>query len=301
MAIPRESRSIENGQLILPAEELYWCVVDSRSLPRRVRSARGIEQSKEALDALFEEDLPCAFEAVHAVYAANADGQVVGCAAPRETLEAAAADRCVAVFSDRVPPDIGAPSACDPRELNLMTGRFEPPIVRRRRTQLLTASGACWALAVGVLFAGTQRRVAEDRALFQDLNKRSEALMRSVVGKQAGASGQPVFALFQSEWNQARRMAGQREPEADPVDVTDLFASLAAVWPAEPARRVRRLEVLPNRIVISAATDDSRGAADFHAAFRALEGWVPSVPSVSSSDAESLISFELRPAEEGGR
>ncbi|XHC26845.1 MAG: hypothetical protein ACFHWZ_14915 [Phycisphaerales bacterium] len=182
-----------------------------------------------------------------------------------------------------------------------MTGRFEPPIVRRRRTQLLTASGACWALAVGVLFAGTQRRVAEDRALFQDLNKRSEALMRSVVGKQAGASGQPVFALFQSEWNQARRMAGQREPEADPVDVTDLFASLAAVWPAEPARRVRRLEVLPNRIVISAATDDSRGAADFHAAFRALEGWVPSVPSVSSSDAESLISFELRPAEEGGR
>ena len=92
MAIPRESRSIENGQLILPAEELYWCVVDSRSLPRRVRSARGIEQSKEALDALFEEDLPCAFEAVHAVYAANADGQVVGCAAPRETLEAAAAE-----------------------------------------------------------------------------------------------------------------------------------------------------------------------------------------------------------------
>ena len=185
--------------------------------------------------------------------------------------------------------------------MNLMTGPFEPPTIRRRRTLLLAASVACWVIAVGVLFIGAQRRVAEDRTLVKDLNKRSEALMRSVVGDQASASGQPVFALFQSELNQARRSTGQREPEADPADVTDLFASLAAVWPAEPARRVRRLEVLPNRIVISAATDDSRGAADFHAAFRALEGWVPSVPSVSSSDAESLISFELRPAEEGGR
>ncbi|XHC25633.1 MAG: hypothetical protein ACFHWZ_03535 [Phycisphaerales bacterium] len=152
-----------------------------------------------------------------------------------------------------------------------------------------------------MLFAGTQRRVAEDRTLVQDLNKRSEALMRSVVGEQAGASGQPVFALFQSEWNQARRLAGQREPKADPADVTDLFASLAAVWPDEPARRVRRLEVLPERIVINAATDDTRAAAEFHGAFRALQGWMPSVPSVSSSDAESLLSFELRPAAEGGR
>ena len=301
MATPGESRSIENRQLILPAEELYWCVVDSRSLPRRVRSARDIEPSKQALDALFEEDLPCAFEAVHAVYAATAGGQVVGCAAPRETLEAAAADRCLAVFPDRVPADIGASSAGDPREMNLMTGPFEPPIVRRRRTQLITASVLCWALAVAVLFIGTQRRIAEGRTLVEKLNTRSEALMRSVVGEQASASGQPVFALFQSEWNQARRSTGQQEPDAAPADVTEVFASLAAVWPDEPARRVRRLEVLPDRIVISAATDDAPAAAAFASAFRDLDGWTPGLPSVTSTEAESLLSLELRPVDEGGR
>lgn len=301
MATPRESRSIENRQQILPAEELYWCVVDSRLLPRRVRSARDIEQSKEALDALFEEELPCAFEAAHAVYAATADGQVVGCAAPWETLEAAAADRRLAVFPDRVPADAGVSAMFNPRELNLMTGPFEPPIVRRRRTQLLTASVLCWALAVAVLFIGTQRRIAEDRTLVQDLNKRSEALMRSVVGEQAGASGQPVFALFQSEWNQARRSDGLREPEAVPADVTDLFASLAAVWPDEPARRVRRLEVLPERIVINTATDDAPAAATFASAFRSLDGWTPGMPSVTSTDGESLLSLELQPTDDEGR
>ncbi|MCR9216879.1 MAG: hypothetical protein NXI14_06715 [bacterium] len=182
-----------------------------------------------------------------------------------------------------------------------MTGPFEPPTIRRRRTLLLAASVACWVIAVGVLFIGAQRRVAEDRTLVQDLNKRSEALMRSVVGDQASASGQPVFALFQSELNQARRSTGQREPEADPADVTDLFASLAAVWPDEPARRVRRLEVLPERIVINTATDDAPAAATFASAFRSLDGWTPGTPSVTSTDAESLLSLELQPTDDEGR
>ncbi len=255
----------------------------------------------EALDALFEEDLPCAFEAVHAVYAATAGGQVVGCAAPRETLEAAAADRCLAVFPNRVPADVGVSSIFNPRELNLMTGPFESPIVRRRRTQLITASVLCWALAVAVLFIGTQRRIAEGRTLVEKLNTRSEALMRSVVGEQASASGQPVFALFQSELNQARRTDGKREPKADPADVTDLFASLAEVWPDEPPRRVRRLEVLPERILINTATDDAPAAATFASAFRSLDGWTTGTPSVTSTDAESLLSLELQPTDDKER
>jgi hypothetical protein len=189
----------------------------------------------------------------------------------------------------------------DPKRLNLLTGPFEPPIIRRRRNRLLTASAVCWVLAIGVLFVGGQRRIADDRDMARVLNARTESLMRSVVGEQAAASGQPVFALFQSEWNQARRRAGQQEPEDTPADVTELFASLAAVWPDEPARRLRRLEVLPDRIVISAATDDAPASAAFASAFRDLDGWKPGLPSVTSTDAESLLSLELRPGGEGER
>lgn len=301
MATPLENRSTGYGHLILAAEDLYWCVVDSRSLPRRIRSARDVEQSKEALDALFEEELPSAFEAVHAVYAANDDGRVVGCAAPRTTLEAAVADQRLVVLPERVPEDLGVSPDFDPKRLNLLTGPFEPPIIRRRRTLLLAASVVCWVLAAGALLVGGQMRVAVDSEMTRDLNARTEALMRSVVGEQADATGQPAFALFQSEWNQARRSEGQQEPEATPADVTELFASLAEVWPEEPARRVRRIEVLPDRIMISAATDDSPAAAAFASAFRDLEGWTPGVPSVTSTDAESLLSLELRPDGEGER
>jgi hypothetical protein len=301
MVLPTTSEPTEPRQVVLPAEDVYWCVVDSRSLPRIVRSVRDIERSREALDAIFEEELPCAFEAVHAVYAATADGRVVGCAAPRSTLEAAVADHSLVVLPERVPADLGVSPDFDPKRLNLLTGPFEPPIIRRRRNRLLTASAVCWVLAIGVLFVGGQRRIADDRDMARVLNARTESLMRSVVGEQAAASGQPVFALFQSEWNQARRRAGQQEPEDTPADVTELFASLAAVWPDEPARRLRRLEVLPDRIVISAATDDAPASAAFASAFRDLDGWKPGLPSVTSTDAESLLSLELRPGGEGER
>ncbi len=59
MVLPATSEPTEPRQVVLPAEDLYWCVVDSRSLPRSVRSVRDIKRSKEALDALFEEELPC--------------------------------------------------------------------------------------------------------------------------------------------------------------------------------------------------------------------------------------------------
>ncbi|MFI4854371.1 MAG: hypothetical protein ACIAQF_05255 [Phycisphaerales bacterium JB065] len=276
------------------AEDLYWCVVDPQTLPQRVRTAREIHRANEALDALFEEVLPCRLSEVHRVYAPVGDGRVIGCAAPTEVVAGVQAEGRLSAMPDRIPDGFGIEPQAIRDHLNLLSGQYEPPAISARRRSFVVASAIAWITAALMLFVGGLLKSREKQIEARGLNDRTEALMASVVGERAQASGQPVVALFQSEWNEARRAVGPETKETSDPDLIDQFSSLASAWPAEPARRLRRLEVSAGRVMILAATDDAEAAARFFSAFGDVPGWTPKVPSVTAAEGESLVRIELQ-------
>ncbi|MFI4853471.1 MAG: hypothetical protein ACIAQF_00660 [Phycisphaerales bacterium JB065] len=195
---------------------------------------------------------------------------------------------------DRIPEEFCIQHQAVRDRLNLLTGQYEPPVVSAQRRRYIAASAVAWTAAVVILFLGGHLKTREKQAEARGLNARTEALMSSVVGQRAQASGQPVLALFQSEWNEARRAAGPEINEPTDPDLIDQFAALASVWPAEPARRLRRLEVSGGRVMILAATDDAEAAARFFSALSDIPGWTPKVPSVTPAEGESLVRIELQ-------
>lgn len=283
----------------LMAEDLYWCVVDPQTLPQRVRTASDIRRAKEALDALFEEVLPCSLSEVHRVYAPVGDGRVIGCAASKVRVDELQSEGRISALPDRIPPQFEVTSEAVRDCLNLLSGQYEPPAISARRRRFAVASSIAWIAAALMLFVGGHLKSREKQIKARGLNDRTEALMASVVGQRAQASGQPTVALFQSEWNEARRAAVPETEESTDPDLVEQFAVLATAWPTEPARRLRRLEVSIGRILILAATDDAEAAAEFFAAFRNVPGWTPKVPSVTPSEGESLVRIELQ--REGAR
>ncbi len=295
-SMPRSHTNAKKGQppATMMAEDLYWCVVDPQTLPLRVRSSREIRRANEALDALFEEVLPCKLSEVHRVYAPVGDGRVVGCAAATGTVAELQSEGRRSALPDRIPAEFGIDHEAIRDRLNLLSGRYEPPVVTAQRRRIAAASAIAWIAAALMLFLGGHLKSRDQQAEARSLNDRTEALMASVVGQRSQASGQSVMAMFQSEWNEARRAAGAVPEEPAVHDLIDQFAALAAAWPAEPARRVRRLEVSAERVMILAATDDAEAAARFSSAFRDIPGWIPSVPSVTAAEGETLVRIELK-------
>lgn len=81
-------------------------------------------------------------------------------------------------------------------------------------------------------------------------------------------------------------------------DLSAQFRLLAEHWPEHPARRVQRLELMPQRILINASVDSPDDAAAFAASLRSVPGWQRGMPSVSSTASGTSIQFDLTPAPE---
>ena len=297
MAQDARPQPLEHGQIRLPARDLYWCVVEPNDLPKPARTRRDVDRSREALDALFEEQVPCDFDELHAVYSPAGDGRVIGCAVAIARLEREIDERTRQAQPDTVPEGIG--SGVDASEFELLTGRFEPASVRRSRGRTVVIAATLWLAAVLMVFAGGQARVGALLADAREVNERTERIMRSTVGEQAAASGQPIVALFESERNLARQSTEPTLEDKDQTDLVEQFRAIAELWPTEPARRVRRLEILPDRILIVAATDDAEATRAFEEPFSSLAGWSTRGPSINTTESESIVRIQLdRVAEE---
>ena len=62
---------------------------------------------------------------------------------------------------------------------------------------------------------------------------------------------------------------------------------------------MRRLEILPDRILIVAATDDAEATRAFEEPFSSLAGWSTRGPSINTTESESIVRIQLdRVAEE---
>lgn len=280
------------------ADELYWSLIDSSRLPSPVRSYRAAARRREALDALLEEDLPCGLEQVHTTYLALGDGRVIGCAAPVE-LVARLRQGQTAACPDRIPDlctDLPGHATSD--RLNMLHGVFEPDHHRRGRRAMRRTFLVGWVLVSSAVLIGGGRRAEVMQAEAAELQRRGESLMESVAGPRSTASGQPAWAIFQSEVNRIRGEPVQTDLVDIGLDLPSQFSLLAEHWPEEPARRVQRLELMPQRILINASVDSPEDAAAFAASLRSIPGWQRGMPSVSNTASGTTIQFDLIPAQE---
>ena len=293
--LPRTSMGASSNNHYFAAGDLYWTEIDTSILPAPIRSDRSARVHREQLESLFEEDLPCPLTEVHAVFAAIGDGRVIGCAAPLRALEPLRVTATTATPSE-IPCGISADAEPIRERLNLLTGSYEPFEIQSRRRRLAVGVAMCWLVMMLSLLIGAQRRVEALGSAAENEQRRAMATMQAAVGDQASATRQPLVALFQSELNRARLTSNETETTVEGKhDLLAQFDAIARAWPEQPARRVRRIELLPQRIAISAATDSVEDAQAFAEAFRALPGWRFGIPSVTASTGETLVQFELRP------
>lgn len=282
------------------SDELYWSLIDSSRLPSPIRTSRAAIRRREELDALLEEDLPCGLEQVHTTYLALGDGRVIGCAAPVEMLARLQQEQGqIAACPDRIPALCGdLPIHATSDRLNILHGVFEPIEQRRGRRVTGRVLLIGWLLVSSAVLIGGHRRAQALQAEAAEYQRRGEALMESVVGPRSAASGQPAWAIFQSEVNRLRQEPVRTDQMESGHDLSAQFRLLAEHWPEHPARRVQRLELMPQRILINASVDSPDDAAAFAVSFRSVPGWQRGMPSVSNTASGTSIQFDLTPAPE---
>ncbi|MFU8829045.1 MAG: hypothetical protein ACNA8P_06365, partial [Phycisphaerales bacterium] len=182
--------------------------------------------------------------------------------------------------------------------LNMLHGAFEPLEKHRGRRVTARVLLIGWLLVSSAVLIGGHRRAQALQAEATEFQRRGEALMESVVGPRSAASGQPAWAIFQSEVNRIRQEPVRTDRIDSAHDLSAQFRLLAQHWPEHPARRVQRLELMPQRILVNASVDSPEDAAAFAASLRSVPGWQRGMPSVSNTASGTSIQFDLTPTPE---
>ncbi|MBL9118534.1 MAG: hypothetical protein JNL80_01310 [Phycisphaerae bacterium] len=170
------SQEAQSGQphVTLPAERLYWAVLDPRPLGRsRIADSE--------MGFLFEDSLPVPIETVHARFARLADGRAIACGIDREALERLDRARLLSVTPDRIPEPVrelvGESAALDAADFNLLVGAYEPVAVRSVRSSVGRTSkqSARWSVALPMVTVRAMMTSRSERALERSRRRRRAA------------------------------------------------------------------------------------------------------------------------------
>ncbi len=251
--------------LTWPAERFYWAVLDASSLPRGGRLER-------RLGYLFEASVPgLDAEHLHAVYRRlPGDGRYVACGLPCDEAGPAAA-AALTLTPTSLPPFIAEP--VNPATLNLLTGRFAPPAVRRLRRRWIGLVAIVVLLCAALATLGLERRVQAAKRGIEAIEAARGAVLAEVLGAQAGGGAQPASLRLTAE---RRRLEQTRDADVDISAVTNgavLLASLLAHWPADVHATTESVSVAEGSITIRAAVPTMADAQRFADAFVPMCGW----------------------------
>jgi hypothetical protein len=275
------SQEAQSGQphVTLPAERLYWAVLDPRPLGRsRIADSE--------MGFLFEDSLPVPIETVHARFARLADGRAIACGIDREALERLDRARLLSVTPDRIPEPVrdlvGESAALDAADFNLLVGAYEPVAVRsvRRRAGLVAASllgASLILLSIGVL----RRGHALDRATAAVEGHRAEILRiaypsKTADGTPAGgsdgvATGIPPELRLLGE---VRRLASTRSSELPELpDAAPGLAAIVAAWPEGVEARCDAITVNERGASLRGIVKDNGAVIRLEDAYRNVPGW----------------------------
>ncbi|TVQ55027.1 MAG: hypothetical protein EA377_04220 [Phycisphaerales bacterium] len=307
----------------LEPHQFFWAVLD----PRQAGIAR--HPSEQQLGYLLERFVPRPIEEIQAAYQPLSNGLWLACGLLRERLDEQLFGNELTLTPSALPEflqsrgDIRGDSRSDtqgdttasPRDepdipdsvvqrLNLLTGDYEPPRIRRsrhRRTFALAATlAAISASATIVLFQNAA--ALEDQA--HRYRSAQQAEVESVLGP--SQSGQPPQLRLLAELRQLERT---RRPDRDvlqQVDVTDHLVLLLSQWPVKSTPtggqddqdsllfvKTEGVSVTPEVMTINAHLPSASDAERLSAHLRPIREWNLAQPTVTIAREEIRATLRL--------
>ncbi len=203
------------------------------------------------------------------------------CAAPRAWLAGVEPD-VISLGPSSLPGFVG--DSCEPTDLNLLVGEFEPRVVRRARRRaaaLLAGSVVVCALLVSV---GLVRRAEAWRAETQQKSATAEQIARDVL---------PSGGDLRAEIDLRRRNLRSPEERGAPADASLVLASILAGWPAQVPCSAQSIAVNEAGATVSLGVVGD--PTPFLEAIRPPPGWVLDEPRLNASGDTTRVSLRLRP------
>lgn len=281
--------------LQLPARDFYWSVTDASSLPpcEPHRMSAGV---RAALDERFQQELPFSIDDLAVAYTPASSGAIVACALPIAALQAAIAThpQILSLTPLEVPAELAC--AADPRQLNVLTGLFEPLAIRRARHRRTLASLSFGALALLVLTIGVARRA-------EHLRSSAAALDVSISESASQGSGLRTNAEISLRALEAERdrliltrTAGAQRTL--PMDVAHSASAVLAAWPPDLEIQTHTFSATSQGITIAAEMKDQASAQTLAKSLGSIPGWNLRVPRMQSTG--KAIRFDASLQRAGG-
>lgn len=268
-------------------EELYWAMLDTTSIAKRPIAGH----SREQLGYLFERLLPLPIEDVQAAYVNAGSRCVVACAMERHLLEEMDLSNELSLTPKALPHWMN--TTVDPNRLNLLTGRYVPVAVRRRRSQLRLELAAALLLAAGAVLLGAERRIIHARHAAIDAEQSLSLLYEAALGP-AEFGAQPAALRLTGELRRLRQTRGVDMPAAGPPSAASALAAILAEWPRGGLEvRAEAVTVTETVITIVANLADNEKAEQFSEHFRDVEGWSLQQPQVRVNSEQVRVTLRF--------
>lgn len=273
----------------LPPDRFFWAVVQiPQTGPRR--------PSVQQLCYFFEAALPIPLEDVHVVFEPLGEGRYLGCALPRAQLtqEIETLGSHITVLTPSAVPDFLDVNT-HPDTLNLLTGDFEPPVVKRLRRRAWSSAAACLALCAVFIVLGLELRAQHVHRLTRAVDANQRAVQVQVLGSDAPERTQPLELQMRSLLRQLQQTRSASALDDEPVqgNADDTLATLLAAWPVserdnDPALHLRTelISVTPTSITVRGLLPGSEEAQALADAMKDVQGWQLQQPQiVNAGDA----------------
>jgi hypothetical protein len=267
----------------LSSTSLYWALLDTSCLPRRMASRR---PSDRQLGYLFEPLLPVPLESIYAAYIRLPNGKALACGAEAQILRDVLASGATSLTPETLPPFL-ADIPVDPSRINLLTGAFEPHTRRAGRRRRTFHGAAAILLTALLLLVGLERRTAVARAEAREAEDASTSLISRVLPE---PSPQPAEIRLVAELRRLRQTRGPASAAGD--DASESLAALLSRWPRTFDGRVESLIVTPAALTVTLSVADHARADQLIAAVSPIPGWGAEQPQVRAE--RDLVRISLR-------
>ncbi|MCC6910312.1 MAG: hypothetical protein IT430_20450 [Phycisphaerales bacterium] len=278
--------------LVWPAERFFWGVLDTSALPSRLGRSR---PDPKQLGFLFEEMLPCPIEDVQAVYLPQPGRRFIACGILRTQLEQLPA-ATLTLAPQCAPSDIIGDAPLDCRQINLLTGPFEPAPLRRLRRAARRDLIAIAALLLLVLWLGAQRRITALDAARANLDEMRGGVYSSLLDASAPPSSQPPALRLLAELRQLRATRAERSTSLPQPESARSLEALLRQWPGDQPVRTESISITSSAITVIGVLPTPEQAQRFAGAFEALPGWQARQPQVDSTGDGVRLTLRWRRA-----
>jgi hypothetical protein len=273
--------------VLLPAAQFYWAVLDTSKISAMRKRARSRNVQRQ-LGYLFENVLPVPIEDVQAAYLRLADGRVLACGMDKRVVLELCSGH-VHLGPDHAPPHLD--EAVEIERINLLTGEFEPKLVRRMKVSWLLQAAAMIALASVLIAVGLNRRAAVCQIAIAGLNDARQQVFK-IAGIDPMGTGQPPELRLTAELRRLRQTRQAPAVEVRLTDVTSMLAALLSRWPpSEDAHmQTESISITPTAITLRGIVPASAGAQTVASAINTADeqsnfqfrGWTMAQPQVTN-------------------